>query len=229
MLDPAHARDLYLAIACAHGGAAALAAFDRELAGVIERAVVAAGATPAETAELVQIVRVRLLVAKAGAPPAIASFSGRASLAGWVKVVATREAARLLAHDRREELVEDDALAARIGATADPQLDHLKRVYREEFRAAFATAVDALADRERLLLRQYTLDGLSIDELAKLHAIHRATAARRVNAARAAVIDGTRAALVARLRIDPAELGSILRLIHSQLDISLPAALRDAT
>ena len=229
-IDLAHARtdDLYLAIACAKGEPAALAAFDRELTGVIERAVVASGATPAETAELVQIVRVRLLAPKPDAPPAIATFTARSTLASWVKVVATREAARLLAHDRREELADDDAIADHLSAGSDPQLDHLKKVYREEFRAAFAAAVDALTDRDRLLLRQHVLDDLSIDQLAPLHGVHRATAARWVAAARRAVIEGTRKALIARLRIAAGELDSILRLIHSQLDVSLPAALREA-
>lgn len=221
------AGDLYLALACARGEPAAIAAFDRELTGVIERAAASAGATPAEVAELVQIVRVRLLVAKTAEAPAIATFSGRSSLAGWVKVVAAREAARLLARDRRQEPLEDDALAGELAAGDDPELDHLKRTYREEFRAAFAAAVDALTDRERLLLCQHTLDGLGIDALAKLYGIHRATAARWVAAARQAVVDGTRAQLTARLRVAPDELDSILRLIRSQLDVSLPPALRE--
>jgi RNA polymerase sigma-70 factor (ECF subfamily) len=220
--------DLYLALACAQGAPAALAVFDRDLVGVIERAVTAAGATPAETAELVQIVRVRLLVAKTpDAPAAIAGFSGRSSLASWVKVVATREAARLLAHDRREQPTDDLAIADQ-AAEADPRLEHLKRTYREEFRAAFAAAVDALTDRERLLLRQHVLDGLGIDQLAPLYNVHRATAARWVAAAQRAVIERTHQAMRDRLRIPHEELQSILRLIQSQLDISLPLALREA-
>ena len=206
--------DLYLATACARGEPAAIAAFDRALVAVIERAVTAAGATPAETTELVQIVRVRLLVAKPGAEPTIATFSARASLASWVKVVATREAARLLAHDRREELASDDELAGHLTAGADPQLEHLVRTYREEFRAAFADAVDALTDRERLLLRQNVLDGVGIDALAELYKIHRATAARWVAAARQSVIEATRAALVTRLNIAPDQLDSILALLR---------------
>ena len=220
--------DLYLALACAAGDPPALAAFDRELGPVIERATTAAGATAAEVAELVQIVRVRLLVAKADdEPPAIASFAGRASLASWVKVVATREAARLLSRDRRQEPLEDDELAREIAKEDDPELAHLKHTYREEFRGAFTAAIDALTDRERLLLRQSLLDGLGIDELARLHAIHRATAARWVASARRSVIDGTRQALLARLRVPAHELDSILRLIQSQVDVSLPRLLRE--
>ena len=225
--EGAHAEDLVLAQGCARGEADAIAAFDRAYVGVIERAVAAAGATPAETAELVQIVRVRLLVKKPNAPqPAIASFSGRSSLASWIKVIATREAARLLEKERREPHAEEEQLAREVGAGDSPELAHLKQKYREEFRVAFAEAVAALPARDRLLLRQSVLDGLGIDALAAQHGVHRATAARWVTAAREAVIHGTRSAFRARLRVAPDELESVLRLIHSQLDISLPGALR---
>ena len=211
----------------ARGDAAAIAAFDRSYVRVIERAVAAAGATPAETVELVQIVRVRLLVKKPGAAqPAIASFSGRSSLASWIKVIATREAARLLERDRREPQADEEQLARELGAGDTPELAHLKQKYREDFRAAFADAVAALPHRDRLLLRQSVLDGLGIDALAAQHGVHRATAARWVAAAREAVVTGTRAAFRARIRVAPDELESVLRLIHSQLDLSLPGALR---
>ena len=76
------------------------------------------------------------------------------------------------------------------------------------------------------MLRQHTLDRLAIDQLAALHGIHRATAARWVEAARQAVIAGTRRALTQRMRLSKDELASIIRLIQSQLDISLPDVLR---
>nr|HEX4318247.1 sigma-70 family RNA polymerase sigma factor [Kofleriaceae bacterium] len=226
--DDAHAADLELALGCARGDASAIAAFDRAYVRVIERAVEAAGATPTQVVELVQIVRVRLLVRKAGAAqPAIASYSGKSSLATWLKVIATREAARLLERDRREPHADEEQLERELGAGDTPELAHLKQKYRDEFRVAFAEAVAALPHRDRLVLRQSVLDGLGIDALAAQHGVHRATAARWLAAARDAVVTGTRAAFGARLRVAPDELESVLRLIHSQLDVSLPGALRD--
>jgi RNA polymerase sigma-70 factor, ECF subfamily len=75
-------------------------------------------------------------------------------------------------------------------------------------------------------LRQHALDGLSIDRLAALHKVHRATAARWVEAARTAALEHTRLALGRRLRVGPDELESVMRLVRSQLDITLPALLR---
>jgi RNA polymerase sigma-70 factor (ECF subfamily) len=217
--------DLYLACACADGDPQALRTFDHELSPVIERALALSGATLDERREVMQIVRTRLLVANGDRPPPIASYSGKGGLKSWVRVVATREAARLLAKYRREQ-PDDDALADAISPGDEPALGFLKRTYREEFKQAFHAAVAALADRERLLLRQAELDGLSIDELAAFYRVHRATTARWVQSAREAVLEGTRRQLAVRLGIDSGEVSSIMRLIRSNLDVSLPALLR---
>ncbi len=55
--------------------------------------------------------------------------------------------------------------------------------------------------------------------------MHRATAARWLQAARAAVLDGTQGELIRRLRLSRTELANVMRLIESQLDVSLPRLL----
>src|SRR5262249_11434487 len=101
-----------------------------------------------------------------------------------------------------------------------------KRLYREEFKQAFHAAVEALDDGARLLLQQSALDGLSIDQLAAFHGVHRSTAARRVQAARTAVLVATQRELSRRLQLSRGELASVMRLIRSQLDLSLTHVLR---
>jgi RNA polymerase sigma-70 factor (ECF subfamily) len=226
-----HADDLYLAYGCVAGDPAALAGFESACLGVIDRAVVASGATPTEVADLRQVVRQRLLVAPAPLEgegerePRIATFTGRGNLRSWVRVVATREAQRLLPRERREVAADDDELAGLIARDDDPEIGYLKRLYRAEFKDAFATAVSQLSDRERVLLRQNALDGLSIDQLAAFYRVHRATTARWIEAARQAVLDGTRKELIRRLQLSRSELDSVMRLISSQLDVSLPRVL----
>jgi RNA polymerase sigma-70 factor (ECF subfamily) len=223
--------DLYLACACASGDPRALALFDRHYLAVVERAVTRRGASPTQTADLQQVVRERLLLprpATAEQPgrPRIAEYSGRGNLRAWVRVVATREALRLLGRRQREVPADDDELSARLTPDAGPELGYLKQLYREEFRQAFAEAVAALTDRERMLLRQHALDGLSIDRLADFYGVHRATTARWVEAARKSVLTRTRRALGQRLHVPAAELDSIMRLIHSRLDVTLAGLLR---
>jgi RNA polymerase sigma-70 factor, ECF subfamily len=229
-LGTLHVEDLYLATACAAGEPAALAAFERTCGPVIAHAIVAAGATSAERADLEQVVRQRLLVAPADdATPRIASYSARGTLGSWVRVVATREAARMLPRARREVSAEDEELATLIVGDDDPEIGYLKRLYRHEFKLAFDAAVHALGDRERLVLRQRVLDGLSIDQLAALHGVHRATAARWVEAARDAVVAATQRELIRRLGLSRDEVASVMRLIRSQLDVSLPRLLGTTT
>ena len=222
-----HTDDMYLACAAALGMPAALVAFDRLCGQAIERAVAATSATPSEAADLAQVVRARLLVAPAaGGEPRIATYSGKGSLVSWIRVVATREAADMMPKARRETGAEDGVIAMLVAPDDDPEIGYLKRLYREEFKQAFETALAALEDRDRLVLRQHAIDGLSIDELAKLHQVHRSTAARWIESAKQALVDGTQRDLVKRLNLTRTELTSVLRLIRSQLDLSLPRLLR---
>lgn len=218
-----HTDDLYLACGCVSGDAAALAAFELRCGRAISGAIAAAGATRCERADLGQVVRQRLLVAPPGGPPRIASYSARGSLPAWVRVVATREAARRLVRAGREVGAEDDELADLIADGDDPEIGYLKRLYREEFKRSFHAAVQKLDARARLVLRQHALDGLNIDALAVLHGVHRATAARWIQAAREAVLAGTQRELTTRLRLTRAEVESVIRLIQSQLDVTLPS------
>jgi RNA polymerase sigma-70 factor, ECF subfamily len=219
-----HTDDLYLACGCVSGDAAALVAFELRCGRAIAGAIAATGAAHSERADLGQVVRQRLLVAPpGGGPPRIASYSARGSLPAWVRVVATREAARRLLRAQREVGAEDDELADLIADGDDPEVGYVKRLYREEFRRAFHAAVQKLDARARLVLRQHAIDGLSIDALAVLHGVHRATAARWIQGARAAVLAGTQRELTARLRLTRTEVESVIRLIQSQLDVTLPS------
>jgi hypothetical protein len=84
--------------------------------------------------------------------------------------------------DGREWVVEGlrfaaQALAGELVPEAGPEVTYLKRLSRDEFKAAFAEALEAPSDRELTVLRQYVLDGLGSDRLAALSRGHRATAA----------------------------------------------------
>jgi len=225
VLAALHTDDLWLACACADGDAAALAAFEAHCGPTIERAIATAGIPTAERADLVQVVRQRLLVAPVDGPPRIATYSGRGSLVSWARVVATREAMRALPRTARELAAEDEELARVVAPSDDPELGYLKRLYREELKQALAAAVDALDDRDRLLLRQHLIDRVGIDQLAAQHAVHRATVARWIEAAREAVVAATQRELLRRLRLTRSELASVLHLIRSDLDVSLPRVL----
>jgi RNA polymerase sigma-70 factor (ECF subfamily) len=71
------------------------------------------------------------------------------------------------------------------------------------------------------LLRQSVVHGLNIDQIAAVFGVHRATAARRVERAREALLAATRKSLMSRLSIDRTEFESVMALIKSRLDVSI--------
>jgi RNA polymerase sigma-70 factor (ECF subfamily) len=225
-LEAMHTDDLYIAGGCAAGDPAAFAAFEELCGSALAAAIASARISPSDRADLAQIVRQRLLVAPEGGVARIASYSARGSLHAWVRVVATREALRMRSRESPEVPAWDHEIETMIATEDDAEIRYLKRHYREEFKAAFHAAVAALDARSRLLLRQHTVDGLGIDQLAALHGVHRATAARWIQAARQEVFSATQRELTQRLRLTKAELVSVIRLIQSQLDITLPELLR---
>jgi RNA polymerase sigma-70 factor (ECF subfamily) len=220
-----HTADLYLACACARGDACALATFDAHCLHGLDRVLLKMGIGADMTAEVKQDIRRRVLVGEGG-PPQIVGFSGRGDLRSWVRVMAVRQAVRRQGRARREVSLDDDRLLQHLVAPGSPESDHLKGSYRQEFKRAFDAALRALPDRERTLLRQHYIDALTIDELGGLYRVHRATAARLLVRARVALREATRARMMAQLEIPPDDLDSIMRMIRSQMEISLRGLMR---
>jgi RNA polymerase sigma-70 factor (ECF subfamily) len=217
------AGDLYLACACADGDARAIAAMEAHTFAEIDRALLRLRQSPSTIDEVKQRVRQHLFV---GARPAIASYAGTGPLRRWVRVVAIRTFHQLREQAQGEVPVEKDLLEALPETASDPELLYIKQHYREAFGAAFATAMQSLSAPDRTLLRQHFIEGKSIDDLAVLHKVHRATAARWLAQVREAIAEKTRKLLMKELRVQRADFDSILRLIQSQLDVSIRGHLR---
>lgn len=214
--------DLYLAFGCSIGDPAAVAAFDAAILRDIPRALRRGDLDQAHLEDTRQQVATKLL---ATSPPTITQYAGRGSLRGWVRVIAIRESGRLLGNAVQEKPVGDDALFDAVAHGVVPSQSLLKDAYRQSFKRAFEEALAALSIHDRLLLRQHFLDGLSIDRMASLHDVHRATAARWIAKLVEKLLVDTRARLQTALQVDAEELDSVLRLIQSCLDASIGRAL----
>jgi RNA polymerase sigma-70 factor (ECF subfamily) len=215
------AADLYLACACSRRDAEALAAFERLHFPEIKTALMRRDPTFGQVEDIQQILFQKLFLGDEQHPPKIASYAGRGDLRGWLCVTAVRESIDLLRKVRREAPVEDNVLIDLAAPAGDQEMAYLKRVYREEFKAAFQHALAALTTRERNVLRHHLLDGLNIDQIGAIYSVHRATVARRIAHARETLLSATRTALMEKLRVDQTEFESIMRLIQSRLDISI--------
>lgn len=213
-----HAADLFLVHHALLGNSRAVAAVQEhltQLRPVLRRT----GASATLIDELIDELPFELLAPRTGAQPRLAAYSGRGPLASWLRVVAVRT---LVERRRRGGVQLDDAVLENLAASElDPELMMLRLRSRDELAAAVTAAVAAMEPQHRLLLRQHYLDGLSIDRLAALHGIHRATAARRLASVRDELALAVRNRLMTELGIGVSTLDSIVRLVGSELELGL--------
>ena len=221
-LSRLHASDLFLACACARGDVPSIAAFDRTILAPLPAILGRRGATRDAADEVVQALRERLLVGKDGKAPLVGDYDGRGALAAWARVAAIRAASNARRNEsNRAELGKRASPPAL--PVLDPALDLVRRRYGEAFRTAIGDAFAALSDEERTVLRLHFTDGLSADATARVLGISRATANRRMLAARTRVREETLRLLGERIAATPTELVSILGVVRSTLDVSLAA------
>jgi RNA polymerase sigma-70 factor (ECF subfamily) len=212
--------DHYLAFGCAAADPAAIAECDAIL---VREAGFAADGTRMHASvrdEATQIVRTQLLAPRDSRPAAIGDYAGRGALRSWLRVCVSRELVRIAKAQQRTEPLEEH-LVEDPGYGDDPALEELKAKYRAELAEAFRTALTELPARDRTLLRYQLIDGLTIDEIGAIFRVHRATAARWIAKIREDLVGRTRSLMAESLGVDTAEAASIVRLVQSQLDMSV--------
>jgi RNA polymerase sigma-70 factor (ECF subfamily) len=214
-----HVADVYLAVACALGNAFALAEFDRRHAPEIRSTVTRMGFSQSIADETLQVMREELFVVAPAREPRILNYAGASELRSWLRAVAARTGLRVGREPRHKTTELHEALSA--ANDDDLEIDYLKRTYGDLFQQVFAEALAGLEASERLLLKQRFSHQLSIEDLARLYGVHGSTASRRVTDARERLLMAVRDGMMQRLNVGRAEVSSILRLIHSQLDITL--------
>lgn len=168
--------------------------------------------------ELIDWLRFELFAREQG--PLLETYTGKGDLTGFLRAIAVHEALKRLKKQKRE--VTPEAVAEL--PMPEVELAAMKGAYGKQFTRALEESFRSLELPERNLLRQYFLDGLSIDALAKLHHIHRATAARRVNAAKDKLTERVKQKLIAELQLGESSVREVITL--SNLDESLGTLLR---
>jgi RNA polymerase sigma-70 factor (ECF subfamily) len=228
-LDGLRAADLFLACACACGDADAIGAFDRAYMREVDIALARMRIGPPRSSDVKQLVRQRLFVATAPVVVAgvsfhgkIAEYAGRGDLRRWVRSVAVRTCLNELRKGKHEVLTDDDQLIAQhtVGGD-DPEMAYMKKTYAGEFKLAFAESLVARGPRDQTLLRYHHVDGLNIDEIGAIYRVHRVTAFRWLEKAKEQLVARTLELLRTKLKITSRELDSVLRMIRSQIHLSL--------
>jgi RNA polymerase sigma-70 factor (ECF subfamily) len=224
-----HASDLFLCCACLENLPGAVAILDNKFLSQVERFLAGMKQPAAFADEVRQMMREKLFVAPAGATPKIAEYSGRGTLGNWLRVVATRTAYDLLR--QRNQLPAEAQTGGRDADPAAPdiELDYIKERYRPAFKQALRDSVAMLSPEQQNLLRMHYLEGVTLDQLAAFFHVNRTTIVRRMVAAREAILEQVRELACERLAIETAECDSLIDLVRSSLDLSLPTLLPNAT
>jgi RNA polymerase sigma-70 factor, ECF subfamily len=218
--------DLYLSLGCLQGLPAAHQVLERRLMPKVEAAVRRVDPREPFVRDILQSLRERILV---GPKPKLADYAGTGALLGWLRAAAIRMCLNERRGHKASGIHEDELLLRTPDGSADPEMQFIQRRYRADFERAFSRAMASLDARERAVLRFHFVEGLSIDGIAALHRVHRATAARRVARAREKLLSETRRRLAESLRLSTPSLDSLLGALRSHLDLSVRRFLQEGT
>jgi RNA polymerase sigma-70 factor, ECF subfamily len=219
-----HAEDLYLACGCHHHVPEAFQAFESSYLLGIDRFVGIVRSDPDFVDEVRQHLRQRLFVKDASGSAKISMYSGRGTLKGWIGVVAQRTALSLLRRMNPHRSEPLDETVDTVAALDDPELSYLRKRYGAEFRDAFRAALEILSERERLILHLNIVNGVTLDRIAAMYSVNQSTVSRWAATARQAVRDEVHRQFAERLSVTCDEFASLIRLLQSDLDLSISRA-----
>lgn len=214
-LEPA---DLYLCCACIAALPAALRSFETYTAGVAEAAIRRIHDDRDFVRDCLQELWNRVLL---GDHAKLRSYSGRGPLQAWVRVAATRVALDRRRADKRY-VKREVQLSERLAASGvSVEAGVLKARFGRAFQEALRGAVACLSEQERNVLRMHVVGRCSIDEIGLAYDVHRATAARWIERARARIYDEVRRELCVDHKLTLSEFRSLAALLGPELELSL--------
>ncbi len=155
----------------------------------------------------------RIVLIGEASTPAIATYKALGSLDGWMRVTATRAAHRVLRGRQPEAIALSDRSIDQ-GVWHSAEHDALRREFRERFTASMTHSFATLSSQDRRALRQHYQDKLSIDVLAQVWNLHRASAARRIAGARTRLRKQVLASLESDMGLSPS---SAIRMIANNI------------
>jgi RNA polymerase sigma-70 factor (ECF subfamily) len=216
-LDALHADDLYLACGLLQGDRAALTYFEERFMARVPDYVLRVRVGREVVDEVQQKLREQLLMADGERAPRIAEYSGKGALGGWLRVTAVRTALNHVRAVRPTEELGDDA----VSLSADPELAYVKEHAHGLFTDAFERVLAGLEANDRTILRLHYIEGLTMDQLARLYQTPRSTIARRVADVRSQILVATEALLRDERRLSPSAIVSVIERGRSRLEVTI--------
>jgi RNA polymerase sigma-70 factor (ECF subfamily) len=225
---PPDASGLYLCRACLLNVEGAWETIDREFQGAMRAAIRRVDASEEFVDETLQLVRHRLL---SGESPKIGTYKGQGALAAWLRMLARRIAIdEAKARGRRRLRAAE--LATRLEAFVEHPRDNspdkalLRHRYANLVAQALSSVLKSLPVRDRSVLRLHYVQRQSIDDIGRIYAVHRATAARWLASCRAQIVEELQKALKRELGpLQAGEFDSLVGSVQSGIDLSITSLL----
>ena len=190
------ADDLCLIVACEQGNPRAWDDLVERFSPTVRSAARGASSNEEAAEDLAQSIWAELHGLRRGADGQprgkLAYYSGRGSLAGWLRAVVAQLA--IDQHRKQSRLVqtEDDDDFDRMAQSSDqhnwasrdtavnPEDKTMRKIAAAEMQQALSKVVRELAAEDRLLVKLYYFDGLRLKEAGAVLGVHEATASRRL-------------------------------------------------
>jgi RNA polymerase sigma-70 factor (ECF subfamily) len=197
-IDGMQADDLCLTIACEQNDEGAWSELVERFTPAVRSAARSASSNEDAAEDLVQSIWAELYglrIGKDGKPSSkLAYYSGRGSLAGWLRAVASQLAVDVYRKQSRLVQTEEDADLDRLvrdqrgsegQAALSSNLQNPEKIVADKFaesdvQSALGAAVKELAPEDRLLVKLYYFDDMRLREAGVVLGVHEATASRRL-------------------------------------------------
>lgn len=196
-IDEMQADDLCLIIACERGDESAWNDLVERFTATVRSAARSASSNEDAAEDLAQSIWAELYglrTKKDGMPASkLAYYSGRGSLAGWLRAVVAQLAVDVFRKQSRLVQTEEDSDLDRLARDANiaegqpalagiptPEESMSNRFAQNDMQQALNRAVQELAAEDRLLVKLYYFDNLRLREAGAVLGVHEATASRRL-------------------------------------------------
>ncbi|HJX93845.1 MAG TPA: sigma-70 family RNA polymerase sigma factor [Pyrinomonadaceae bacterium] len=197
-IDGIQADDLCLIIACEGGNESAWSDLVERFSATVRSAARSASANEDAAEDLAQSIWAELYglrIGKDGKPSSkLAYYSGRGSLAGWLRAVVAQLAVDTYRRQSRLVQTEEDADLDRLASDLpklhpeaviasnlqNPEQVISNRFAESDMQEALSRAITEISTEDRLLVKLYYFDNLRLREAGSVLGVHEATASRRL-------------------------------------------------
>jgi RNA polymerase sigma-70 factor (ECF subfamily) len=237
-IDELQADDLCLILACERGDESAWSDLVERFTSTVRSAARSASSNEDGAQDLAQSIWAELYglrVRDDGKRASkLAYYSGRGSLAGWLRAVVAQLAIDHHRKQSRTVQTEDDAEFDRLAqrsddgqegflasATLNPEDAISDKLAGAEMKRALERSMKELSDEDRLLVKLYYFDGLRLREAGSVLGVHEATASRRLSRIHGELRDRVESILISELGWSKSETASAFGQVALNLETDL--------